>query len=462
MSVPGISDKEGTSMSRTVLFKNFTVVTPNKEGGLSVLSDAFVAVKGDRIIYVGEDRSLGVRALMEAQRECGGTQIGFDEYNGKNKIMLPTFANAHTHIPMVLMRNSADDMCLEDWLFRRILPREMHLRKEDVYFASLLGMAEMINGGTGAAADMYFMSDETACAALQTGFRMNLCQDGKINDETGWRADRASLQSFKNSFHGAGDGLLRTSLMIHSIYLYPQSLYPDLVAEAADLDVSVQVHVAETQTEVANCIAKYGVTPVAALANFGVFDRPCIAAHGVHLTEADRDILAAANVTVAHNPSSNMKLASGFADVEAMKRQGVRVALGTDGCASNNNTDMYMEMRLASFIAKGHSRDPEKLSAEEAVIMATRNGYAGMGFEDCGMIAEGMSADLQIVNYDIPSMWPLGNPVSALVYSAGTHAVESVMIGGQFVKYKGELKTIDIEKVKAETAVRAAYITQFT
>jgi len=449
-------------MSRTVLFKNFTVVTPNKEGGLSVLSDAFVAVKGDRIIYVGEDRSLGVRALMEAQRECGGTQIGFDEYNGKNKIMLPTFANAHTHIPMVLMRNSADDMCLEDWLFRRILPREMHLRKEDVYFASLLGMAEMINGGTGAAADMYFMSDETACAALQTGFRMNLCQDGKINDETGWRADRASLQSFKNSFHGAGDGLLRTSLMIHSIYLYPQSLYPDLVAEAADLDVSVQVHVAETQTEVANCIAKYGVTPVAALANFGVFDRPCIAAHGVHLTEADRDILAAANVTVAHNPSSNMKLASGFADVEAMKRQGVRVALGTDGCASNNNTDMYMEMRLASFIAKGHSRDPEKLSAEEAVIMATRNGYAGMGFEDCGMIAEGMSADLQIVNYDIPSMWPLGNPVSALVYSAGTHAVESVMIGGQFVKYKGELKTIDIEKVKAETAVRAAYITQFT
>ena len=448
-------------MSRTVLFKNFTVVTPNKEGGLSVLSDAFVAVKGDRIIYVGEDRSLGVRALMEAQRECGGTQIGFDEYNGKNKIMLPTFANAHTHIPMVLMRNSADDMCLEDWLFRRILPREMHLRKEDVYFASLLGMAEMINGGTGAAADMYFMSDETACAALQTGFRMNLCQDGKINDETGWRADRASLQSFKNSFHGAGGGLLRTSLMVHSIYLYPQSLYPDLVAEAADLDVSVQVHVAETQTEVANCIAKYGVTPVAALANFGVFDRPCIAAHGVHLTEADRDILAAANVTVAHNPSSNMKLASGFADVEAMKRQGVRVALGTDGCASNNNTDMYMEMRLASFIAKGYSRDPEKLSAAEAVIMATRNGYAGMGFENCGMIAEGMSADLQIVNYDIPSMWPLGNPVSALVYSAGTHAVESVMIGGQFVKYKGELKTIDIEKVKAETAVRAAYITQF-
>ena len=448
-------------MSRTVLFKNFTVVTPTKEGGLSVLTDAFVAVKGDRIIYVGEDRSLGVRALMEAQRESGGTQIGFDEYSGKNKILLPTFANAHTHIPMVLMRNSADDMCLEDWLFKRILPRESHLRKEDVYFASLLGMAEMINGGTGAAADMYFMSDETACAALQTGFRMNLCQDGKTHDENGWYSDRASLLAFKNSFHGAGGGLLRTSLMIHSIYLYPQSLYPELVAEAADLDVSVQVHAAETQTEIANCIARYGVTPVAALANFGVFDRPCIAAHGVHLTDADRDILAAAHVTVAHNPSSNMKLASGFADVEALKRQGVRVALGTDGCASNNNTDMYMEMRLASFIAKGYSRNPEKLTAEEVIIMATLNGYQGMGFADCGMIAEGMSADLQIVNYDTPSMWPLGNPVSALVYSAGAHAVESVMIAGHFVKYKGDLTSIDIEKVKAETASRAIYITQF-
>ena len=448
-------------MARTVLFKNFTVVTPTKDGTLSVLTEACVAVKGGRIIYVGQDRSLAVRALMEAQREAGGTQIGFDEYNGKNKILLPTFANAHTHIPMVLMRNSADDMCLEDWLFKRILPRETHLRKEDVYFASLLGMAEMISGGTGAAADMYFMSDETACAALQTGFRMNLCQDGKINNESGWYPDRASLQSFKNSFHGAGGGLLRTSLMIQSIYLYPQSLYPDLVAEAADLDVSIQVHVAETKTEVANCIAKYGVTPTAALANFGVFDRPCIAAHGVHLTDEDRDILAAAHVTVAHNPSSNMKLASGFADVEAMKRQGVRVALGTDGCASNNNTDMFMEMRLASFIAKGYSQNPEKLSAADAIVMATQNGYAGMGFPDCGMIAEGMSADLQIVDYDRPSMWPLGNPVSALVYSAGPQAVESVMIAGHFVKYKGDLTTIDIEKVKAETAVRAAYITQF-
>lgn len=448
-------------MARTVLFKNFTVVTPTADGTISVLTDAFVAVKGDRIIYVGDDRSLAVRALMEAQRESGGTQIGFDEYSGKNKILLPTFANAHTHIPMVLMRNSADDMCLEDWLFKRILPRETHLRKEDVYYASLMGMAEMIHGGTGAAADMYFMSDETACAALQTGFRMNLCQDGKTMDDKGWYPDRASLQSFKNAFHGAGGGLIRTSLMIHSIYLYPQSLYPELVAEAADIDVSVQVHVSETSTEVANCIAKYGVTPVAALANFGVFDRPCIAAHGVHLTEADRDILAAAQVTVTHNPSSNMKLASGFADVAALKRQGVRVALGTDGCASNNNTDMYMEMRLASFIAKGHSHNPENLTAAEALVMATQNGYAGMGFSDCGMIAEGMSADLQIVNYDNPSMWPLGNPVSALVYSAGAHAVESVMIAGHFVKYKGDLTTIDIEKVKAETAVRAAYITQF-
>ena len=459
MSIPGIF-KEAV-MSKTVLFKNFTVVTPDEDGSVSVMENTFVAVKGDRIIYVGDERSLAVKALMEAQREAGGTQIGFDEYDGKNRILLPTFANTHTHIPMTLMRNSADDMGLEDWLFKKILPREEHLRKEDVYFASLLGMAEMISGGTGAAADMYFMSDETACAALQSGFRMNLCQDGKIHDDKGWREDRTSLLAFKNSFHGAGGGLLRTSLMIHSIYLYPETLYPDLVREAMDLDVSIQVHIAETRTEVANCIAQYGVTPAVALHNFGVFNRPCIAAHCVHLTDEDREILSNPNVTAVHNPSSNMKLASGFADVEKMKAAGVRVALGTDGCASNNNTDMYQEMRLASFIAKASTYSPINLSAEEVLVMATVNGYKGMGFANCGRIAEGMSADLQIVNYDRPSMWPLGNPASALVYSAGRDAVESVMIAGRFVKYKGELTSIDLEKVKAETAKRAAYITQF-
>jgi len=448
-------------MSKMVLFKNFTVVTPASDGEIRVLESACVAVRGDRIIYVGDDRSLAVRMLMEAQRESGGTQIGFEEYDGKNKILLPTFANAHSHIPMAIMRNSADDMALEDWLFKRILPREEHLRREDVYYASLLGIAEMINGGIGASADMYFMAEETANAALQSGFRINLCHDGKIHDANGWHTDREGLSAFKRSYDGAGGGLVRTSLMVHSIYLYPESLYPELVAEAADIGVPVQVHVSETRTEVTNCIEKYGITPAAALANFGLFDLPCIAAHGVHLTEDDMDILAAAGVTVVHNPSSNMKLASGFADVEGMKRRGVRVALGTDGVASNNNADMYFEMRLASFIAKGSSYDPVKLSAGDAIFMATRNGYLGMGFDSCGMIEEGMSADLQIVDYDRPSMWPLGNPVSALVYSSGPEAVESVMISGQFVKYKGDLLKIDLEKVKAETAKRAAYITQF-
>ncbi len=448
-------------MSRTVLFKDFTIVTPTIDGDIEVISNGFVAVNGDKITYVGQDRNLAVRALMEAKREAGGTQIGYDEYSGKNKLLLPTFANAHTHIPMVLMRNSADDMALEDWLFNHILPRESHLRKEDIYFASLLGMAEMISGGTGAAADMYFMSDETACAALQSGFRMNICADGKYTDETGWHTDLASLQAFKKSFHGAGSGLLRTSMMVHSIYLYPRELYPEMVKVAAEADVAIHVHVSETRTEVQQCIEKYGKTPPAALADFGIFDRPCMAAHGVHLTEEDMAILAAAKVSVAHNPSSNMKLASGIAPVEAMKKHKINVSLGTDGCASNNNTDMYQEMRLASFLAKGSSYNPQLLTAGEALTMATRNGYVGMGFKDCGYIKEGMAADLQIVDYDRPSMWPLGDPISALVYSAGADAVESVMIAGHFVKYKGELTTIDLEKVKAETAARANFITQF-
>lgn len=448
-------------MSNMVLFRNFTIVTPNADGEVEALHDACVAVRGDRIVYVGLDREKAVRALMETQQKSGGTQTDYDEYRGNNRILMPTFANAHTHVPMVLFRNSADDLSLEKWLFDHILPLEEHLTKEDIYYASLLGMAEMIHGGTGASADMYFMSDQTARAAVETGFRMNLCHDGKFHNDMGWSTDRAGLASFRKSYHGAGNGLLRTSLMIHSVYLYPQNLYPELVAEASEMDVDIQVHISETRTEVENCILQYGVTPVAALANFGVFKRPCIAAHGVHLTDKDRDILAAGHVTVAHNPSSNMKLASGFADVEAMKRQGVRVAIGTDGCASNNNTDMYLEMRLASLLSKGKSNNPTHLPAGEAIAMATLNGYRGMGFSDCGMIAEGMSADLQIIDCDRPSMCPLGNPVSAIVFSACASAVESVMIAGRFVKYKGELTTIDIEKVKAETGKRSEILMQF-
>ena len=285
----------------------------------------FPSLEGS-IIYTGNSKLEAIREI-EIKSIEKGIPAEYDEYSGSGRILLPTFANGHSHLPMVLFKNTADDMKLEDWLFNTILPREALLKPKDIYYASLLGMAEMISGGTGASSDMYFMSEETARAALETGFRLNLCHDGKIYDEKGWRADPGGLANFKKIYNGAGNGLLQTSLMIHSIYLYPESLYPDLVAEAEESNVYVQVHLSETATEVENCRAKYQVSPIEAMANFGIFKRPCIAAHCVHLDDNDRKILAAAGVTVAHNPSSNMKLASGLCDVRALRDAGQCVYL---------------------------------------------------------------------------------------------------------------------------------------
>lgn len=449
-------------LNRPLILTNITVVTPTREGKITVLPDAFVSVMDGKIEYVGQSlqkaeqslcriRNHEEQGLLPSQEEELSSSVKYEMYSGVDRLLLPTFANGHSHIPMSILKNSADDLKLEDWLFNVILPRESKLLPSDIYYASLLGIAEMINGGTGAAADMYYMSDETARAALESGFRLNLGHFGKIEEKDAWRADPSGLAAFRKEFHLAGNGLLRVSLMVHSIYLYPDYLYPLLAKEAKEADVSIQVHVSETRTEVENCLSKYGVSPVEALSNFGIFDRPCIAAHGVHLSDRDRDILASHNVTIAHNPSSNLKLASGVCDVRTLRSKGINVCIGTDGSASNNNLDMFIEMRIASLIAKERFNDPENMKAEETLFMATRAGYIGMSFADCGVIEAGMNADFQVVNCDNPSMWPISDPVSTLVYGTPSSAVESVMIAGRFVKYRGELTTIDFEKVKAET-----------
>jgi len=449
------------NMKNSVLYKNITVVTPTEDGRVECIPDCFVSVGNGIILYIGKDISTARNVFSPIcnwnnSEDKPGTASNvslnqsYEEYSGADRIMLPTFANGHSHLPMTLLKNSADDLNLNEWLFDVILPREKNLRQSDIYYGSLLGMAEMIDSGTGCTADMYFMPEETARAALESGFRINLCHEGKYQDNDKWFADDSSLLAFKNKYHHAGEGLLKISLMVHSVYLYPEYLYELLAVEAKRAGVSVLVHLSETITENQNCIMKYGKTPAEALRDFGLFDCPCIAAHGVHLSETDMDILADKKVTVAHNPSSNLKLASGVCDVRSLLNKGVNVCIGTDGSASNNNLDMYIEMRFASLVAKERFSDPANMNANTTLYLATRGGYTGMGFTNCGLIRPGMSADLQIVRCDLPSIWPVGNPISALVYSTPSSAVESVMIAGKFVKYRGELKTIDFEKVKYE------------
>jgi len=432
------------------LFKNITVVNPDQLQCSTTLSNAWVVVRSGRIVYVGTDEIM-------AHRELGDQP--YETYDGSRRILLPALANTHGHIAMTLLRNQADDLNLQDWLFQVIFPREARLNPEVVKQGTLLGLAEMIRSGTGAAADMYYFSDAAAEIALQTGFRLNICCPGTEADPSGNLLPAPQiLERGVKQYSRHPSGLLRVSLLVHSIYLYDAAIYPQLADLALAADCPVQVHIAETHGEVADCLEKYGCRPPGQLDKFGFFRTPTLAAHCVYLDDEDRAILSHYNVTAAHNPSSNLKLGSGIADVPAMLRAGMKVGLGTDGAASNNNLDLYREMRLASYLAKGLSGNAASLPAEAVLNMATVQGMAGLGFPDSGRIQAGSLADLQIIDYNRPGMTPLGDPAAALVYSLEGSWVESLMVAGKWLMYKHELQTIDEEKVLIEARQAARYL----
>jgi 5-methylthioadenosine/S-adenosylhomocysteine deaminase len=425
-----------------VLLKDILLVTPGSDGFLSVIENAVVAVADGVYIYVGNDYTTAAELMKDK---------AFRQYSGKNKLIWPAMANTHSHIPMTLMRNQADDLNLHDWLFNLIFPMEEKLVFDHVYWGSKLGIAEMIRNGIGASADMYYYSDAVAKAAQESGFRLNVCCDGKTNGRDGnTHVDKRVLCEFRDHWQNNSNGLINTSLLVHSIYLYDSYLYHEMSEAAAELGMYIQVHVSETSKEVDDCINKYGCRPPEQLDRFGIFSGRTIAAHCVHLNDEDRKILADRNVFIAHNPTSNLKLGSGFADINKMIESGICVSLGTDGAASNNSLNLYNELRLASLLAKGINMDAGCLPAKEMIKIATLNGMKGLGFNNSGCIETDWSADFQILDIDTPAMNPLGKPDAAIVYSADGGNVESLMVNGRWLMEKRELKTIDEEKVLFE------------
>ncbi len=425
-------------MAGTILFSDITLVTPQAGGGFLVLPAAYVTVSSGRIESVFNSAALAKAALAGRR---------YTSYVGRDRILWPALANSHNHMAMTLLRNSADDLALQRWLFEVIFPKEERLDEKIVAAGSRLALAEMIRAGIGASADMYFFADATARAALETGFRLNLALEAK---KDGPDPDLArQVKAYRDQ------ELLEPSLLVHSIYLYEENDYRQLAETALELDLPVQVHVAETKQEIDDCLAKYGRRPAAQLAHFGLFKTRTIAAHCVHLDDAERQILAENKVFVAHCPASNLKLGSGIADLAALLNAGVPVALGTDGPASNNNLDLLRDLRLAALLAKGINHDPSLLPAETILTMATAQGMAALGFAG-GYIEAGRPADLQIIRTDRPGLTPLGEPAAALAYSAAASDVESLMVNGRWLLYKGELQTLDEEKVIQEARQAAA------
>jgi 5-methylthioadenosine/S-adenosylhomocysteine deaminase len=373
-------------------------------------------------------------------------QRSFDHVlSGVGKLILPGFVNAHTHLAMVLMRGYADDMPLQRWLEEAIWPTEKKLTAEDVYWGSLLGIAEMIRSGTTCFADMYFHMDAVARAVEESGMRA-LLEYGLIAPEPGERVERElrMAREFVEAFHGKAQGRIRTSVGPHALYTCHPTLWEGALDLAQQQQLIIHTHLAETRAEVENALKQWGKTPVAYAEQLGIFQAPVLAAHCVHVSERDIQILADNRVSVSHNPGSNLKLGSGFAPVTRMLDAGINVALGTDGASANNNLDMLEEIRLASLLQKGILEEATALPAPVALRLGTTNGARALGLQtEIGTIEPGRRADLIMLDIQEPHWIPNYDPISNLVYAARSADVSTVIIDGQLVMKDREILTFD-------------------
>lgn len=373
-----------------------------------------------------------------------GTKID-KTINGKNKLVMPGLINSHTHIAMSLFRNYADDLLFWPWLTERIQPMEENLKAEDVYWGSMLSIVELIKGGVTAFNDMYMFMDQVARAVEESGIRGHLTVGVASGDED-LKIKRTI--DFYDKWHNKADGRIKVLVGPHAVYSTTKGFLEKLIEVGHDKNMMMHTHIQESRKEVADCINEHGKSPTEYLNDIGLFDLPTIAAHCVHTSEKDREILAKKNVSVANNPGSNLKLANGFAQVDEMIKAGVNVALGTDGSASNNNLNMFEEMNLAALVNKGVNEDALSIPATMAVKMATINGAKALGIDnEVGTIEKGKRADLILIDIDKPHYYPRFNLVASLAYSAQSSDVETVIVDGKILMEDYQLTNIDVEKV---------------
>jgi len=417
-----------------ILLKNAEVLGIDNE-----VKVADIAVEGSHIVEVGE-----ISADWHADKIIDCT----------NMLAVPGFVNTHTHAAMTLFRSYADDMQLMDWLQNKIWPAEGNLVAEDVYWGTLLSVAEMIKSGTTTFADMYFYMPEVGRAVAESGIRAVLARGMAGVAPNGAQALIES-EDFFHQYHNAADGRITVMLGPHAPYTCPPEYLKKVVTAAQRLGAEIHIHLSETIGEVEECNKKYGKSPIALMKELGVLDCGVLAAHCVHVSSADIQIMKDANVRVAHNPGSNMKLASGIAPVPEMLSAGLCVGLGTDGAASNNNLDMLEEIRLAAMLHKVHALNPLLIPAKTAVSMATSYGAKALGLGTVtGIIAPGYKADITLLNMHAPHWYPRNDRLSLLAYSANSGDVHTVMVNGKIVLDNKRLTTIDEEQVMYEANKR--------
>ncbi|HMK08408.1 MAG TPA: amidohydrolase [Anaerolineales bacterium] len=438
-----------------ILLKNATVVT--MDGDYRVIRAGAVAVKGDSIVGVGSGEMLA--SIFEASEtvDCGG------------RALIPGLVNAHTHVPMTLLRGLADDLRLDVWLLGYMMPVEREFVSPDFCrLGTLLGCAEMIRGGVTCFADMYYFEDAVAQATADAGLRA-LCAQTVLKfpspDAASFEDSLAAARDFIGRWRG--HPLILPSVAPHAPYTCTPEILRACTDLAVEFDVPLHIHLSETALEVDQWRQEHGMPVIPWVKKVGLLEAKVLAAHCVHVDDGEIRTLAHADVGVAHNPSSNLKLASGFAPVMAMHAAGLPVGLGTDGPSSNNDLDMFEEMRLASFVAKTVSNDPTALPARQALAMATRIGARAVHLDHLiGSIEVGKRADLVSIDLDTLHNLPRferqpESVYSRLVYAAKPTDVQDVMVNGRWLMRERQLLTVEVEPLLAAAQDYARRIDTF-
>lgn len=376
-------------------------------------------IDGDTIIYVGQKTN---------------TDEKFDkEIDAKGNLIMPGFKNAHTHSAMTFLRSFADDMKLQEWLNDMVFPNEAKLTEDDIYWFNKLAVMEYLTSGVTAGFDMYLSKPALKRTVDDTGFRFVICES--IND-FGGTVEEVEEDYLK--YNTDPDKLLSSKLGFHAEYTTSRPILEGLEKISKKYGIPVYTHCSETKREVEDCRTRTGMTPVAYLESLGLFDNGGGIYHGVHLDDEDFSILKKHGIYVITNPASNLKLASGIAPVKRYLEEGIPVAIGTDGPASNNCLDMFREMFLVTGLQKAVCDDPEAVPAKEVLKMATVNGALSMGLDDCDVLAAGKKADVIMLDLDQPNMRPLHNIEKNIVYSGSKQNVIMTMVAGKILYDHGE------------------------
>lgn len=412
-----------------IIIINTSILTHNTYE--SFIPEGYIKIQDQNIIEIG--------SMGDGQFEKEGWEI----MDGSGYLVAPGLINAHTHVAMTILRGFADDLPLWEWLTEKIWPLEDQLNSEDVYWASLLGMIEMIKTGTTTFNDMYMFMDETAQAVESIGMRAYLSRGLQGFDGQSAQRLRENLDLFYK-WQGEAEGRIKVGTGPHAVYTCEPRFWSKVLELVEKTGMMIHTHLSETPSEVENCIKEYGKTPVRLLKDLGVFHYPVVAAHGVHLTENDIGILKENDISIVYNPGSNLKLGSGHAPVPDLLKHGINVALGTDSAASNNNLDMLEEIRLASLIHKGLLKDSTSITASQSIDMATMAGAKALHWEDqIGTLAIGKKADLMMINIQETTFFPKYNILSNLVYSCHSTQVKHVMINGRWIMRDRKILTVD-------------------